>query len=90
MNFFFFFLVFLEPHLWHVEVPRLGVKSELHPPAYTAATAMADPSHSYYSLHHSSWQCPIFNPLSEARDGTHILMTVRFVPAEPQQELPKK
>ena len=26
---FFFFLVFLGPHLLHVEVPRLGVKSEL-------------------------------------------------------------
>ena len=27
--FFFFFFVFLEPHLQHVEVPRLGVESEL-------------------------------------------------------------
>ena len=26
---FFFFLVFLGLYLWHVEVPRLGVKSEL-------------------------------------------------------------
>ena len=26
---FFFFLFFLGPHLWHMEVPRLGVKSEL-------------------------------------------------------------
>ena len=25
----FFYLVFLGPHLWHMEVPRLGVKSEL-------------------------------------------------------------
>ena len=25
-------------------------------------------------LHHSSWQCQIFNPLSEARDQTCILM----------------
>ena len=24
-----FFLVFLGPHLWHMEFPRLGVKSEL-------------------------------------------------------------
>ena len=31
MIFFFFciFLVFLEPHAWHVEVPRLEVESEL-------------------------------------------------------------
>ena len=27
--FFFFFLVFLGLHPWHIEVPRLGVKSEL-------------------------------------------------------------
>ena len=26
---FFFFFVFLGPHLWHMEVPRLGVESEL-------------------------------------------------------------
>ena len=29
---FFFFLTFLVPHLQHIEVPRLGVKSELQPP----------------------------------------------------------
>ena len=33
-----FIFSFLGPHLWHVEVPRLGVKVEL--PAYTIATAM--------------------------------------------------
>ena len=38
--FFFFFLVFLGPHSWHMEVPRLGVKSELQLPTYAAATAM--------------------------------------------------
>ena len=27
--FFFFFLLFLGPHPWHMEVPRLEVKSEL-------------------------------------------------------------
>ena len=36
----FFFLVFLGPHLWQMEVPRLGVKSEPQLPAYTIATAM--------------------------------------------------
>ena len=46
------FFAFLGPHLWHLEVPRLGVESELQLPQ----------------------QCRIFNPLSEARDGTHILM----------------
>ena len=28
-NNFFFFFVFLRPHSWHMEVPRLGVESEL-------------------------------------------------------------
>ena len=37
---FFFFFCFLRPHLQHVEVSRLGVKSELQLPPYTTATAM--------------------------------------------------
>ena len=47
---------------WHMEVPRLGVESELQPPAYARARATWDPSH-VYDLHHSSWQCRILNPL---------------------------
>ena len=39
-----------------MEVPRLGVKLELQPLAYTTATEMPDPSH-IYDLHQSSWQC---------------------------------
>ena len=31
----FFFFVFLGPHPWHMEVPRLGVESELQLLAYT-------------------------------------------------------
>ena len=38
-----FLFVFLGPHLWHMEVPRLGVESELQLLAYTTATAMPDP-----------------------------------------------
>ena len=64
---------FLGPHLRHMEVPRLGVKSELQLLAYTIATATEDPSH-ICNLHHSSWQCQILNPVSEARDRTHNLM----------------
>ena len=30
-------LLFLGPHLWHMEVPRIGVKLELQLPAYTIA-----------------------------------------------------
>ena len=35
--FFFFFLSQL--HLWHTDIPRLGVKSELQLTAYTTACA---------------------------------------------------
>ena len=56
----------------HMEVPRLGVQSELQPPAYTTATATGDLS-LICDLYHSSRQCQILNPLSEARDQTHIL-----------------
>ena len=56
-----------------MEVARLGVELELQLPAYSTATAMWDPS-CVYNLHHSSRQCQILNPLSKARDRTHILM----------------
>ena len=69
----FFFFCLLGPHLWHMEVPRPGVKSELLPLAYTTATATPDPSH-ICNLHHSSRQQRILNPLSEAEDRTHVLM----------------
>ena len=48
-----FFFVFLGPHPQHMEVPRLGVESELQPPAYTMAPAMPDPS-LVCDLHHGS------------------------------------
>ena len=51
-----------------MEIPKLEVKLELQVPTY--ATARQDPNH-LCNLHHSCW---ILNPLSEARDPTHILM----------------
>ena len=63
--FYVFVFAILGPHPRHVEVPRLGVQSEPQLPAYTTATAMQDPSH-VCNLHHSSQQCWILNPLSEA------------------------
>ena len=59
-------------HLWHMEVPRLGVDWELQLPAYATATATRDLSR-VCNLHHSSWQRRILNPLSKARDWTSIL-----------------
>ena len=57
----------------HMEVHRLGVKSEPQLLAYTTATATPDPS-CVYDLHRSSRQRQILNLLSEARNQTHILM----------------
>ena len=59
--------VFLGLHLRHMEVPRLGVESELQMLAYTTAIAKWDMSH-IYDLHHSLQQRPILNLLSKARD----------------------
>ena len=49
------------PHPWYMEVSRLGVQSELQPPAYTTATATPDLSR-VCDLHHSSWQGRIIEP----------------------------
>ena len=38
----FFVIFFLGPHPQHMEVPRLGVKLELHLPTYATVTEMAD------------------------------------------------
>ena len=56
-----------------MEVPRLGVEAELQLSAYNTATATKDLSW-VFDRHHSSRQCWILNPLSEARDRTRILM----------------
>ena len=63
----FCFLAFLGPYPWHMEVPRLGVQSELQLLAYTTATVISGPS-CVFNLYHSSWQRWILNPLNEARD----------------------
>ena len=71
-------LFFLGPYLWHMEVPSLGVESELQLAAYTTATATWDPSR-LCNLYHSPWQRQIRNPMSEARDRTPILMDTSLV-----------
>ena len=52
----YIYFVFSGLHPQHMEVPRLGIESELQPLAYTIATATRDPSH-VCDLHHSSQQC---------------------------------
>ena len=62
-----------------MEIPRLGVESELQLLAYATAIAMLDPS-CVCDLHHSSQQqCWIPNPLREAGDQTRILMNTSQV-----------
>ena len=61
-----------------MEVPRLGVESELQLPAYTTARATQH-LRSIRDLYHSSQQCRIFNPLSKAQEQTHILMDPRWI-----------
>ena len=78
-------LLFFRATLWYMEVLRLGVKSKLQLPAYATAKATKDLSH-ICDLQHSSWQCRILTPLSEAKHQIHILL-VWFITAEPRQEL---
>ena len=74
--------VLLGPHPRHMEVPR-PEGSNWNPsqsclPASTTAPAMQDLSR-VCELHHSSWQGQILNPLSKARNRTHVLMAARQV-----------
>ena len=71
-------IAFLGPWPQHIKVSRLGVQLELQLLAYTTATAMRDLSH-VYNLYHSSRQCRILDPLSKARDGTHILIDTSWI-----------
>ena len=87
----FVFLSFLGPLLRHMEVPRLGVKSELWLPASTRATATWDLS-CVCDLHHSPWQRRI--PLSEVRDRTRNLVVpsrirIRYSCATPRHATPR-
>ena len=79
LSFFFFFLLF-RTALGHMEIPRLGVESELHLLRlwHSHSTATWDLSHVCY-WHHSSWQRWILTPLSRAKDWTCILMDTGWV-----------
>ena len=68
-----FCFCFLGLYLRHIEVPRLGVESELQLAAYDTATATWDQCW-VFDLHHSSQQYWILNPLSEAKDRISVLI----------------
>ena len=77
-DFFFFFFCSLGPYTQHMELPRLGVKSELQLPAYATATATWDLS-CVHKLHYSSQQLWILNPLSKARDQIYNVMVPSWI-----------
>ena len=65
-------------HLWHMEVPRLGVQLELQLLAYATATATLNLNY-VCDLCHSSWKHQICNPLSRARIQTHVLREASWI-----------
>ena len=70
-----FVCLFLGPQVWPMDLPRLGVESELQLPAYTTAAATETPDQSRVcDLPHSSRQHQILNPQSQAWDWTGVLM----------------
>ena len=62
-----FSFFFLRLHLWHLEVPRLGVILESQLQACATATATVGLSH-ICDLHHNFRQHWVLNPLNKARD----------------------
>ena len=77
-----FIFAFLGPHPWHMDLPRLGVKLKLQPPAYATATATWGPSCICSRQH---W---IVNPRLKPRiEPTSSWILVRFNTAEPWWEL---
>ena len=71
MTFIYLFLFMAIPAAYGSSQARVASKLQL--PAYATATAMPDPS-CVCDLHYSSEQHRILNPLTEARDGTRILL----------------
>ena len=70
-----FLFFFLWLFLWHMEIiyARGGIRAAAG--TYTTATTTPDPSRIC-----SLWQCQMFNPLSEARDQTHIVIETMLGP----------
>ena len=84
--FILFVCLFLGPHPRNLEVSRLGVESQLLPPAHT--TAKPNPS-LVFDLHHNSRQCRILNLLSRDQGlSPHPCGSqLGSLTAEPQREL---
>ena len=85
--FFFFFFCFLGPHPQHMEVPRLGVKQELHwgPTPQLQQCRILATSATYTTAHSNTrslnhWVRPGIETMSS-------WILVKFITAEPQGEL---
>ena len=82
-----FFFCFISPQLWHMEVFRLGVESELKLLAYTTAPATMDPG-CVWDLHHRSQQRWILTHWAkQVIEPATSRFWIRFVSAVPQWEL---
>ena len=78
---FFWFIWYLDKastNRNYAKILPVASPGKLYSPDYARATALLDPTR-VFDLHHTSWQCWILNPLSEARDQTHILMMLSWV-----------
>ena len=84
----FLFFFFLGPHPWLMEVPRLGVESQLQLPTYAIATATREVSY-IYGLHHSSQQHQIQTHWARPGiDPASSWILARFASTVLQWELP--
>ena len=79
----FFPFFFLEPHPWHMEVPRLEVKLELYLLAYATATTMRDPSlYAAYTTAHGN-AGSLTHCMRPGIEPEFSWMLVRFIYTEP-------
>ena len=87
---FFFFFVFLCSHLQHMEVPRLGVRSELQLPAYVTTIATCDLScvATYTTAHLNSQILNLLSGAMEIEPASSWIL-VEFVTSELGGELPR-
>ena len=68
-----YFILFLGPHLQHMEVPRLGQSCSCWPLQQTQQCKVRVASATYAA---ARW---ILNPLREVRDGTRVLVSTSWV-----------
>ena len=85
----FCFLVFLEPHPWHMEIPRLGVQLELQLPAYTTAIEQCQiqATSATYTTAHGNTGSFLTHRVRPGIEPEFSWILVSFITAAPPQEL---